>query len=113
MITVQLISTMIPQYPLDPDFPAKRHVVPLCIAFPNKIGFSSCIIAPGLEIREATQADTDRLSELNKIWASTLTMMQVVPLVHLSHVIYIDEQIYGRHVEQKITDAFGEHSDPQ
>jgi hypothetical protein len=53
----------------DTDFPAKRHSVPLAVAFPNVIGFSACIIAPGLEIREATQADTDRLGELNKTWA--------------------------------------------
>ncbi len=91
----------------DPDFPAKRHTVPLAVAFPNVIGFSACIIAPGLEIREATQTDTDRLGELNKTWASTLSMMHMVPLARSSHVICIDEQLYGHHVEQQIRYAMG------
>ena len=87
--------------PRDHDFPAKRHTVPLAIGFPNVIGFSSaCIIAPGLEIREATQTDIDRLDELNKTWASTLSRMHMVPLARSSHVICIDEQLYGHYVEQ-------------
>jgi hypothetical protein len=96
----------------DPDFPAKRHSVPLAVASPNIIGFSVCPIAPGLEIREATQADTDRLGDLNKTWASTLTMMQIVPLAHSSHVLCIDEQVYGHHAEQQIRRATGKETDP-
>ena len=88
--------------PRDHDFPAKRHTVPLAIGFPNVIGFSACIIAPGLEIREATQTDIDRLDELNKTWASTLSRMHMVPLARSSHVICIDEQLYGHYVEQQI-----------
>jgi hypothetical protein len=96
----------------DTDFPARRHSVPLAVAFPNAIGFSACIIAPGLEIREATQADTDRLGELNKTWASTLTMMHTVPLSHSSHVICVDEQLYGHHIEQQIRRAMGKGTEP-
>jgi hypothetical protein len=96
----------------DTGFPAKRHSVPLAVAFPNVIGFSACIIAPGLEIREATQADTNRLGELNKTWASTLTMMHTVPLAHSSHVICIDEQLYGHYVEQQIRRATGKVTEP-
>ena len=84
----------------------------MAVAFPNIFGFSACIIAPGLEIREATQADTDRLGDLNKTWASTLTMMQIVPLAHSSHVLCIDEQLYGHHIEQQIRRATGKGTDP-
>ena len=97
--------------PRDPDFPALRHSVPLAIAFPNLIGFSACTIAPGLEIREATQADTDGLGELNKTWASTLMLMRMAPLTHSSHVLRIDEQLYGHHVEQRIRRATGNGTD--
>lgn len=98
--------------PRDPQFPAQRHTVPLAVAFPNVIGFSACIIAPGLEIREATQTDTDRLGELNKTWASTLSMMHTVPLARSSHVICIDEQLYGHHIEQQIHRATGKGTEP-
>jgi len=94
----------------DPDFPAQRHSVPLAVAVPNVIGFSACIIAPGLEIREATQADTDRLGEVNKTWASML-MMHTVPLARSSHVLCVDEQLYGHHVEQRIRRATGKGTD--
>ena len=96
----------------DPEFPAKRHSVPLAIGFPQVIGFSACKIAPGLEIREATQADADRLTELNKTYASMLTMMQTAPLARTSYVLCIDEQLYGHHVEQKIR-ATGKSTDPR
>jgi hypothetical protein len=86
----------------DLEFPTKRHSVPLAIGFPHVIGFSACKIAPGLEIREATQADADRLTELNKTYASMLTMMQTAPLARTSFVLCIDEQLYGHHVEKKI-----------
>jgi len=97
----------------DPDFPAMRHSVPLAVAFPNVIGFSTCAIAPGLEIREANQADTDRLGEINRTWASMLTTMHTVPLASSSHVLCIDEQLYGHHVEQKILSASGKRTDPE
>jgi hypothetical protein len=97
----------------DPDFPAMRHTVPLAVAFPNVFGFSACVIAPGLEIREATQADTDRLGQLNKTWASMLTTMHTVPLASSSHVLCIDEQLYGHHVEKKILTETGNRTDPR
>jgi hypothetical protein len=97
--------------PRDPEFRADRYSVPLAIVPPNIIGFSSCEIAPGLEIRRAAQADNDRLGELNKTWASMLAMAHVAPLRHSSYFICIDQQLYGHHVEQKIM-AIGKKTDP-
>jgi hypothetical protein len=65
-----------------------------------------------LEIREATNADINRLGDVNKIWASTLTQMHMVPMAHSSHFICIDEQLYGHHIEQKIR-AAGQSTDSQ
>jgi hypothetical protein len=96
----------------DPEFPAKRHRVPLALGFPKVLEFSACRIAAGLEIREATQADTDLLTELNKTYASMLTMMHTVPLERTSYVLCIDEQLYGHHVEQKLR-ATGKSTDPR
>lgn len=77
----------------DPEFRAKRHRVPLALGFTKVLEFSVCKIAPGLEIREATPADTDLLTELNKNYASMLTMMHTVPLELTSYVLCIDEQL--------------------
>jgi len=96
----------------DQEFPAKRHIVPLAVVPPNIIGFSVCKIAPGLEIRKATQGDTDRLAEINKTYASTLAMMHTVPLARSSYVICIDEQIYGHYLEQKILGENKKPTDP-
>ena len=94
----------------DRDFPAKRHVVPLPVYAPNALGFSTCTIAPGLEIRESTQADKDLLAELNRIHAPTLTLMHTVPLLDLKYLICVDEQVYGHVLEQKIVNT-GNHTD--
>jgi hypothetical protein len=97
----------------NPDFPAKRYNVPLAIHAPQVVvGFSACKIAPGLEIRETTQADIDRLHELNKTWASNLAMMHTVPLAQSSHMIWIDEQAYGHYIDQKILLSTGKTTDP-
>jgi hypothetical protein len=79
-----------------------RHYVPLGVAFIPKLGFSTCKIAPGLEIRECTDGDKQILRRVNKESGSMIAVMHAVPIQHESHVICIDEQIYGQHIADKI-----------
>jgi hypothetical protein len=101
------------EFPALGEFPARRHTVPLGIAFPPKLGFSKCEIAPGLEIRECTEADKQLLKSVNETFSSQITRMHTVPILHDSHVICVDEQLYGRYVEHKIKRELGRHTDPR
>src|ERR1700751_303141 len=79
-----------------PQLSALRHYVPLGVAFLPNLGFSKCRIAPGLEIRECTDRDKQLLRRVNKDCSSMIAQMHAVPIRHESHVICIDEQIYGQ-----------------
>jgi hypothetical protein len=85
-----------------PQLSALRHYVPLGVAFLPNLGFSKCRIAPGLEIRECTDRDKQLLRRVNKDCSSMIAQMHAVPIRHESHVICIDEQIYGQHIAEKI-----------
>jgi Apea-like HEPN len=85
-----------------PQFSALRHYVPLGVAFPSKLGFSTCRIAPGLEIRGCSDADRRLLRRVNEESSSVIALMHVVPIRHESHVICIDEQAYGQYIGEKI-----------
>jgi len=82
---------------------AMRHYVPLGVAFLPQLGFSTCKIAPGLEVRECSEGDKHLLKRVNKESSSMITLMHAVPIQHDSHVICIDEQVYGQHIADKIT----------
>src|SRR5262249_35432714 len=72
--------------------------------FPSCVGFTPCEIAPGLVIRESADADRDLLRHVNDTWLSMIHTMHTVPFLadHLSHIISIDEALYGPHVAQRI-----------
>jgi hypothetical protein len=88
----------------DPNFPAVRHTIPLSIPFPSLVGFNLCDIASGLVIRECSEADKALLRQVNDTWHSMIHIMHTVPFLadHMSHIISIDEAVYGPHVAQKI-----------
>ena len=83
-------------------FLSKRHYIPLSVPFPVMLGFSTCKIAPGLEIRECGDTDNTLLDRVGKEWSKAITVMHTVPIQNASHIICVDEQIYGEHIEQKI-----------
>jgi hypothetical protein len=87
-----------------PQFSAMRHYIPLGVAFPPKLGLSTCRIAPGSEIRQCSEGDKQLLRRINKESSSVIALMDVVPIRHESHVICIDEQVYGQHIADKIAD---------
>jgi len=88
----------------DLNFPSELHTIPLCIPFPAMLSFQQCEIAPGLVIRECTDKDKALLQSVNETYLSTIHAMHTVPILpdHLSHIISVDERIYGAHVERKI-----------
>jgi hypothetical protein len=95
-----------------PQFSAMRHYIPLGVAFPSKLGFSTCRIAPGLEIRECSEVDKQLLRRVHKESSSVIALMHVVPIQHESHVICIDEQVYGQHIADKIVAELGRPASP-
>jgi hypothetical protein len=98
----------------DLNFPAVRHTIPLSIPFPSWIGFKLCEIAPGLVIGESADADKDLLRHVNDTWLSMIHTMHTVPFLtdHLSHIISVDEALYGPHVAQKIALDLGTRAPP-
>jgi hypothetical protein len=84
------------------DFAAMRHTVPVGVPFPSILGFTKCEIAPGLEFRIYNDADQQLLEDVNRTWSSMIAAMGTVPKSRFSHALIIEEQVYGRHVENHI-----------
>jgi len=84
------------------EFSAIRHTVPLGVALPFKLGFSVCKIAPGLEIRECAEAEKELFKHVSETWGTVISSMHAVPILNHSHIICIDERLYGQHVEQAL-----------